>query len=122
MTDTDYLKELLRPLGVYDVDAPFNGGELTAAGEALDGAFGALEEVERESSLLTARSWGQEGLAAMMMNSLGVTRTFRWSLRAIRVRALMGSPWLPVVITVTCSGGYFLTSAMSMSTPSETVI
>ena len=48
MSYTDYLKELLRPLGVYDVDAPFNGGELTAAGEALDGAFGALEEVERE--------------------------------------------------------------------------
>ena len=36
MSYTDYLKELLRPLGVYDVDAPFNGGELTAAGEALD--------------------------------------------------------------------------------------
>ena len=66
MSYTDYLKELLRPLGVYDVDAPFNGGELTAAGEALDGAFGALEEVERESSLLTARSWGLEGLAALL--------------------------------------------------------
>jgi len=65
---TDYLKELLRPLGVYDVDAPFNGGELTAAGEALDGAFGALEEVERESSLLTARSWGLEGLAALLLH------------------------------------------------------
>ena len=43
MSYTDYLKELLRPLGAYDVDAPFNGGELTAAGEALDGAFGGLE-------------------------------------------------------------------------------
>lgn len=68
MSYTDYLKELLRPLGVYDVDAPFNGGELTAAGEALDGAFGALEEVERESSLLTARSWGLEGLAALLLH------------------------------------------------------
>ena len=43
MSYTDYLKELLRPLGVYDVEAPFNGGELTAAGEALDGALGALD-------------------------------------------------------------------------------
>ena len=72
MSYTDYLKELLRPLGVYDVDAPFNGGELTAAGEALDGAFGALEEVERESSLLTARSWGLEGLAALLLRRRAV--------------------------------------------------
>ena len=68
MSYTDYLKELLRPLGVYDVDAPFNGGELTAAGEALDGAFGALEEVERESSLVTARSWGLEGVAKLLLH------------------------------------------------------
>ena len=45
MSYTDYLKELLRPLEVYDVEAPFNGGELAAAGEALDGALGALEDV-----------------------------------------------------------------------------
>lgn len=68
MSYTDYLKELLRPLGVYDVEAPFNGGELTAAGEALDGAFGALEEVERESSLVTARSWGLEGVAKLLLH------------------------------------------------------
>lgn len=37
MSYTDYLKELLRPLGVYDVDAPFNGGELTAAGRPWTG-------------------------------------------------------------------------------------
>ena len=63
-----YLRELLAPLRLYDLEAPFNGGELTAAGEALDGAFGALEEVERESSLLTARSWGLEGLAALLLH------------------------------------------------------
>lgn len=68
MSYTDYLKELLRPLGVYDVEAPFNGGELTAAGEALDGALGALEEVERESSLVTARSWGLEGVAKLLLH------------------------------------------------------
>ena len=68
MSYRDYLKELLRPLGVYDVEAPFNGGELTAAGEALDGALGALEEVERESSLVTARSWGLEGVAKLLLH------------------------------------------------------
>ena len=68
MSYTDYLKELLRPLGVYDVEAPFNGGELTAAGEALDGALGALEEGERESSLVTARSWGLEGVAKLLLH------------------------------------------------------
>ena len=68
MSYTDYLKELLRPLGVYDVEAPFNGGELAAAGEALDGALGALAEVERESSLVTARSWGLEGVAKLLLH------------------------------------------------------
>ena len=36
MSGAEYLRELLRPLGVYDLEAPFNGGELEAAGLALD--------------------------------------------------------------------------------------
>ena len=30
-----YLRELLAPLRLYDLEAPFNGGELTAAGQTL---------------------------------------------------------------------------------------
>ena len=32
-----YLKELLRPLGVYRLEGTINGGELEAQGQVLDG-------------------------------------------------------------------------------------
>ena len=65
MSHGQYLRQLLRPLGVYDLDAPFNGGELDAQGAALDGAMAALEEVQRESSLVTAEDWGLERVARL---------------------------------------------------------
>ena len=65
MSYAQYLRELLLPLGVYDLDAPFNGGELDAAGLALDGAEGQLEEVDREASLATAEDWGIEQAARL---------------------------------------------------------
>ena len=58
MSTAQYLRDLLRPLGVYDLEAAFNGGELDAQGESLDGATEALEEIQRETSLVTAESWG----------------------------------------------------------------
>ncbi len=58
MSYANYLRELLRPLGVYDLNAPFNGGELDAAGAALDAVEGALDELHREADLTTAESWG----------------------------------------------------------------
>ena len=67
MSHGQYLRELLRPLGVYDLEAPFNGGELDAQGEALDGALEALEEVQRESSLVTAEDWGLEQIARLFV-------------------------------------------------------
>lgn len=60
-----YLKELLRPLGVYDLNAPFNAGELEGAGETLDGVGDTLEEDMREASLSTAESWGVERMAGL---------------------------------------------------------
>ena len=51
MSYAEYLRELLRPLGVYDLSAPFNGGELDAQGWALDGAMDWLEEVREELGL-----------------------------------------------------------------------
>jgi len=65
MNSAGYLRELLRPLGVYDLDAPFNGGELDSAGAALDGVLEELEEVARESCLTTAESWGLETVASL---------------------------------------------------------
>ena len=65
MSHSQYLRELLRPLGVYDLEAPFNGGELDAQGEALDGVMARLEEIQREVSLETAEDWGLERSAAL---------------------------------------------------------
>ena len=43
-----YLKELLRPLRVYELEGTANGAELEAQGQALDGAEQRLEEIQRE--------------------------------------------------------------------------
>ena len=67
MSYTQYLKELLRPLGVYDLNAPFNAGELEGAGEALDGVEDTLEEDLRETSLATAEGWGLERAAGLFV-------------------------------------------------------
>lgn len=67
MSHSQYLRDLLRPLGIYDLEAPFNGGELDAQGEALDRAMAALEEIQRESSLTTAESWGLEQVARLFL-------------------------------------------------------
>ena len=66
MSYAQYLRELLRPLGVYDLEAPFSGGELDTEGQALDGAEGTLEEVGREEDLTAARDWGLERLAGLL--------------------------------------------------------
>ena len=42
MSHADYLRELLRPLRVYELTGTANGGELEAVGEALDGGGAAL--------------------------------------------------------------------------------
>ena len=65
MSHAQYLRDLLRPLGVYDLEAPFNGGELDVQGGALDGVLVRLEEVEREVCLDTAESWGLENIARL---------------------------------------------------------
>ena len=67
MSYADYLKGLLRPLGVYDLEAPFNGGELEVQGAALDRVEQALEQVRREGDLTTAESWGLERLSALFV-------------------------------------------------------
>ena len=67
MSHAEYLRDLLRPLGVYNLEAPFNGGELDAQGAALDGAMARIEEVQRESSLTTAEGWGLEKTASLLV-------------------------------------------------------
>lgn len=67
MSHGQYLRDLLRPLGVYNLNAPFNGGELDAQGRALDGVMARLEEIQREGSLSTAEDWGLERIAGLLV-------------------------------------------------------
>lgn len=54
-----YLKELLAPLGVYQLEASFNAAELESLGAELDKVQTLLERVHTEADLTTA---GEEGL------------------------------------------------------------
>ena len=53
------------------------------------------------------------GRAEMMIKSFGVTLTLRCSLIAMRLKADIGSPWLPVVISTTWLNGRRLATSMS---------
>ncbi len=56
---SDYLRNLLRPLGVYDLsDGSLSGSELDALGYGLDRLEGRMDYVERESALATAEGEG----------------------------------------------------------------
>ena len=59
------LRALLAPLGVYDLNAPLNGGELEAQGAALDRMEALLEQLHAETDLTTARDWGLEQWSAL---------------------------------------------------------
>ena len=54
-----YLRQLLSPLGIYNLDGgSVNGAELYALGRALDRTGQRLETVERESVTATAEDEG----------------------------------------------------------------
>ena len=67
MKHAECLRDLLRPLGVYDLSAPFNGGELDVQGEQLDKLMAWLEKIQQESSLATAEDWGVEYIAKLFL-------------------------------------------------------
>ena len=61
-----YLKELLAPLGVYDLEAgSVSEGELYALGALLDGVAQRLETAERECLAATAENEGLERREAL---------------------------------------------------------
>lgn len=56
---SDYLKLLLKPLGVYDLsDGSLSASELAALGQGLDDLSAAIDHTEQESSLATAENEG----------------------------------------------------------------
>lgn len=65
MSNAAYMKELLRPLGVYKLDDSFLGAELDCLGRALDGLQEELERIQQEMSLTTAHGEGLERAAKL---------------------------------------------------------
>ena len=62
MTYYDYLCRLLEPMRVYRTErGTLSGGELYAAGKALDKADGAMEYAEQEGLLQTAEAKMENG-------------------------------------------------------------
>ena len=59
----DYLRGLLRPLGVYELSAgSFSGGAVEALGAALDQAWEAMQKSQRETLVPTAEGDGLAGI------------------------------------------------------------
>lgn len=75
MSYAQYLRQLLRPLGVYDVESRYLGGELESEGLALDGVEGVLDELQREANLATAQDWGLERIASLLRRRPPATTT-----------------------------------------------
>lgn len=67
MSYTQYIKDVLAPLRIYDLEGTFVGGEVATEGEALDKVDGGLDEVLRESNLATAESWGLDRIAKLLV-------------------------------------------------------
>lgn len=62
----EYLRQLLQPLRVYELDGTVNGGELDAQGCALDGVSDVMEEIQREMLISTAEDRGLESIEALL--------------------------------------------------------
>lgn len=54
----DYLKNLLRPMRLYDVDEGYGADELWVEGSFLDGVLAALDDIDREMLIPTAEDTG----------------------------------------------------------------
>lgn len=62
-----YLKQMLSPLGVYALDMGIGAKELKVIGAQMDEIFDALETIKRESTLITAESYGLTGFEEIML-------------------------------------------------------
>ena len=67
MSHAQYLRDLLRPLGVYDLrEGTINRGELAAYGVQLDSREAELDGTAREMNLTTAQDFGLEMIEALL--------------------------------------------------------
>ena len=67
MSYSEYLKELLRPLGVYDLsDGTFNSQELESIGAELDSCLDELDTLCREMLVLSAQDEGLDEVSSLL--------------------------------------------------------
>ncbi len=66
MSYAGYIRQLLKPLGVYRLEGGPGAGEIAAQGQGLDGCAAALDRVEREMLLTTAQDEGLEAIAGLL--------------------------------------------------------
>ena len=100
MSAAQYLRDLLRPLGVYDLTAPFNGGELDAAGLELDGVEELLEEIQKQAEkrgivqriLLEVTVGGEESKSGFAPEEVLAGAQAAAKRAHVRVRGLMTIP------------------------------
>lgn len=101
----DYLVNLLRPLGVYDLrTGTINRGELASYGAELDSAELELEDTAREMNLVTAEGFGLERIEALLpYRPVCVTVEQRRAALAALLR-ISGDSFTPEAINDTLKG------------------
>jgi len=101
----DYLVNLLRPLGVYDLQSgAINRGELAAYGVQLDGADSELEDTAREMNLVTARDFGLERVEALLPYRPVCTTVGQRRAALAALLRISGDSFTPEAINDTLSG------------------
>lgn len=58
MAYAEYIRNLLEPLGIYDLKQGASGGEIEALGQAFDQVMFAIGELEEEATVVTANGKG----------------------------------------------------------------
>lgn len=73
---TDYLKQMLLPLCIYDLEEGIGAEEIGVIGKQLDDIFNSLEELGRESVLAKAKSYGLRNYEKLLPNTPVYTTTY----------------------------------------------
>ncbi len=81
---TEYLKDVLKPLHVYDLDNGTGAAEISVLGDALDAVYTKLEDTLREMMPLTAEGAGLESYESILgCPGIGSTQARRAAIAAM---------------------------------------
>ena len=89
MKYANYLKQILSPLGIYDLESGIGAEEISLIGAQMDEIFDALEEIRREMFLETAESYGLmdfEDVLPFTLTSLTTEDERRTVIALLRIR------------------------------------